>query len=85
MITRRAAAQGLAAFALGSPALAAPAASIAMYKGPDRAERILAGAKTEGKVAFYSGMIENQALRPLGVSLVTTDADARSESIGRIS
>lgn len=46
-------------------ASAAPATAIASYKGADRSERILAGAKTEGKVAFYSGMIENQALRPL--------------------
>ncbi len=65
MITRREAALGSAAFALAAPALAAPAASLALYKGTDRAQRILAGAKTEGKVAFYSGMIENQALRPL--------------------
>jgi ABC-type Fe3+ transport system substrate-binding protein len=65
VITRREAALGSAALVLSVPALAAPVASNAMYKGPDRAERILAGAKGEGKVAFYSGMIENQALRPL--------------------
>jgi ABC-type Fe3+ transport system substrate-binding protein len=65
VITRREAAFGSAAFALTAPRLPHPRASIAMYKGPDRADRILAGAKTEGKVAFYSGMIENQALRPL--------------------
>jgi ABC-type Fe3+ transport system substrate-binding protein len=65
VITRRQAALGSAAFVLSGPAFAAPAANLATYKGPDRAERILAGAKAEGKVAFYSGMIENQALRPL--------------------
>ena len=37
----------------------------AIYKGADRNQLILAGAKREGKVAFYSGMIENQALRPI--------------------
>jgi ABC-type Fe3+ transport system substrate-binding protein len=37
----------------------------ATYKGPDRGQLILAGAKREGRVAFYSGMIENQALRPM--------------------
>ena len=39
--------------------------NIATYKGPDRNALILAGAKREGKVVVYSGMIENQALRPL--------------------
>jgi len=48
------------------PALAASAPSdIATYQGADRMARILDGARREGKVAFYSGMIENQALRPM--------------------
>jgi ABC-type Fe3+ transport system substrate-binding protein len=55
----------LAAVLCASPILAAPASEIATYRGADRQERILAGAKREGKVAFYSGMIENQALRPI--------------------
>jgi ABC-type Fe3+ transport system substrate-binding protein len=55
----------LAALLLGAPAYAAPASDIALYKGADRDQRILAGAKREGRVAFYSGMIENQALRPI--------------------
>ena len=46
-------------------AAAAPAVNIATYKGPDREKLILDGAKREGKVSIYSGMIENQALRPL--------------------
>jgi iron(III) transport system substrate-binding protein len=47
-------------------ALAAPApANIATFKGADRAALILEGARREGKIAFYSGMIENQALRPM--------------------
>ena len=46
-------------------AAAAPAVNIATYKGPDRETLILDGAKREGKVSIYSGMIENQALRPL--------------------
>ena len=44
---------------------AAPALNIATYKGADREKLILDGAKREGKVSIYSGMIENQALRPL--------------------
>jgi ABC-type Fe3+ transport system substrate-binding protein len=52
-----------AAPAAGPPP--APALNIAMYKGVDRDKLILDGAKREGKVSIYSGMIENQALRPL--------------------
>jgi len=57
----------LAAVLCASPVLAAPAPApgIALYKGADRGERILSGAKREGRVVFYSGMIENQALRPI--------------------
>lgn len=51
---------------LAAPVLAAPAPiNIATYKGADREQLLLAGARKEGKVVFYSGMIENQALRPL--------------------
>ncbi len=46
-------------------AAAAPAINIATYKGPDREKVIVEGAKREGRVSIYSGMIENQALRPL--------------------
>jgi ABC-type Fe3+ transport system substrate-binding protein len=64
--TRRALTLGLlAALMAAMPAFAAPAPDIATYKGADREQRILAGAKREGKVVFYSGMIENQALRPM--------------------
>ena len=67
MSTRRNFALGLAVAALlaAATAFAAPAPNIATYNGPDREQLILAGAKREGKVAFYSGMIENQALRPI--------------------
>jgi iron(III) transport system substrate-binding protein len=61
------------ALALGAGAIStlaagrthAAAIDIATYKGADREALILEGAKREGKVAFYSGMIENQALRPM--------------------
>jgi iron(III) transport system substrate-binding protein len=55
----------LASLLAATTAFAAPAPNIATYQGPDREQLILAGAKREGKVAFYSGMIENQALRPI--------------------
>lgn len=35
------------------------------YNGVDRTERLIAGAKKEGQVTYYSAMIVNQALRPL--------------------
>ena len=55
---------GVLALAAGL-ADAAPSLNIATYKGADREKLILDGAKREGKVSVYSGMIENQALRPL--------------------
>jgi len=59
------------AMAAGSLSLSAAAQTpsavekIANYRGADRAQMLLEGAKKEGKVVFYSGMIANQALRPL--------------------
>ena len=37
----------------------------AMYRGADREQRILDGARKEGRVTVYSSMIVDQALRPL--------------------
>jgi len=37
----------------------------AMYRGPDREQRLIDGARQEGQVTVYSSMIVNQALRPL--------------------
>jgi iron(III) transport system substrate-binding protein len=37
----------------------------AMYRGPDREQRLVEGARKEGQVTVYSSMIVNQALRPL--------------------
>ena len=36
-----------------------------MYRGPDREQRLIEGAKKEGQVTVYSSMIADQALRPL--------------------
>ena len=57
------AAFGTAALLAWAPA--APAADIALYKGADRTQRLIEGAKKESKVVLYSAMIVNQALRPL--------------------
>jgi ABC-type Fe3+ transport system substrate-binding protein len=43
-------------------------ADILTYKGPNRQERLIEGAKKEGKLVFYSAMIVNQALRPVTVA-----------------
>jgi iron(III) transport system substrate-binding protein len=53
---------------LSTPVWAQSSDSILTYKGPDREEKLLAGAKQEGEVVFYSGMIVNQALRPVTVA-----------------
>ncbi len=58
---------GLAIATLLSP-LAAQAQSsgdVLTYRGPDRQQRLEAGAKKEGKLTVYSTLIVNQALQPL--------------------
>jgi ABC-type Fe3+ transport system substrate-binding protein len=54
--------------ALGAGQAAAqtvPSDNPAMYRGPDREQRLLAGARKEGEVTVYSSMIVDQALRPV--------------------
>lgn len=63
-VARRTFVQGLVLFASGS-AWAAAAPDIALYTGADRTKRLETAARGEGRVSFYSGMIENQALRPI--------------------
>jgi ABC-type Fe3+ transport system substrate-binding protein len=55
------------AVAACAPRLAAAQSSDnpAMYRGPDREQRLLEGARKEGQVMVYSSMIADQALRPL--------------------
>jgi ABC-type Fe3+ transport system substrate-binding protein len=54
-----------AALLLAAPVSAVAAEDIFNYSGPDRATKILDGAKKEGEVMFYSGMIVDQMLRPI--------------------
>jgi iron(III) transport system substrate-binding protein len=62
----RAAAVLLAGCLLATAATAqTPDANILTYAGPDRADRLIEGAKKEGELTYYSAMIVNQALRPL--------------------
>jgi iron(III) transport system substrate-binding protein len=53
------------AFSQGLAQAQTPDDTIFTYRGPDRTERLIAGAKREGQVTYYSAMIVNQALRPL--------------------
>ena len=55
---------------VGAPAAEAPAAetspgvaAVASYSGPDRAERLLAGAKKEGELMLYSSLTQEDQLR----------------------
>src|SRR5689334_9796679 len=64
MIARRTVLQSMLLFGTGL-ANAAPSRDVALYQGPDRSQLLESAARREGKVVFYSGMIENQALRPI--------------------
>jgi iron(III) transport system substrate-binding protein len=44
---------------------APPGDNPATYRGPDREQRLLEGARKEGQVTVYSSMIADQALRPV--------------------
>ena len=54
----------LVAFGAGE-ARALTAQEILNYKGPDRQQMLVKGARKEGKLVIYSSMIINQMLRPL--------------------
>jgi iron(III) transport system substrate-binding protein len=51
--------------ALAATASSQDANGILLYKGADRAQRLIEGARKEGQVVLYSAMIVPQALRPL--------------------
>jgi iron(III) transport system substrate-binding protein len=55
----------VAAWMFATPAHAQTAAEIALYKGPDRQAKLEEGARKEGKVTIYSGLIVEQAMRPI--------------------
>jgi iron(III) transport system substrate-binding protein len=59
-----AAAAAAVATSFGS-ARAQTAPDILSYRGPDREQKLIEGARKEGQVVLYSAMIVNQALRPL--------------------
>jgi len=55
----------LAAGSLTRVSLATTVESIAMMKSSDRQKVLVEGAKKEGKVSFYTGLIVDQVVRPL--------------------
>ncbi len=65
MINRMPLVAFLAVAASASVARAQTPPAILTYQGADRQERLVEGAKKEGKLVLYSAMIVNQALRPI--------------------
>ena len=47
---------------------AEPLQNILLYKGADRQQKLIDGAKKEGAVVIYEAMIVNQAMRPLAAA-----------------
>src|SRR5881227_1871031 len=43
---------------------------IVNYRGPDREQKLIEGAKKEGQVVLYSALIVNQMLRPLSAGFM---------------
>jgi iron(III) transport system substrate-binding protein len=58
-------AAALATLLYAAPATALTNEEIFNYKGADREQLLIEGAKKEGQVVLYSGLIVNQMLRPL--------------------
>src|SRR5262249_2212514 len=56
--------------ALLGTAHAQTAAEIVNYRGPDREQKLIEGARKEGQVVLYSGLIVNQMLRPLAAGFM---------------
>jgi iron(III) transport system substrate-binding protein len=61
---------GIAAIVLAGGVLAGSAWAqspddILVYAGPDRAQRLIEGARKEGQVVIYGALIQNQAMRPI--------------------
>jgi iron(III) transport system substrate-binding protein len=76
---------GLAAVVWAGAALAQSPQDILLYKGPDREQKLIEGAKREGQVVIYAALIQNQAMRPIAegfgkkypfVKLITWRADS---------
>jgi ABC-type Fe3+ transport system substrate-binding protein len=58
----------LAAVILAGAARAQSPEDILLYKGPDREQKLIEGARKEGQVVIYAALIVNQAMRPIAES-----------------
>ena len=56
---------GLAAMICAGTARAQSPEDILLYKGPDREQKLIEGARKEGQVVIYAALIVNQAMRPI--------------------
>ncbi len=54
--------------ACGISSTAQPLENILLYKGVDRQQKLIDGAKKEGAIVIYEAMIVNQAMRPLAAA-----------------
>ena len=55
----------VAALVASAGARAQSADNILLYRGPDREQKLIEGARREGQVVIYAALIQNQAMRPL--------------------
>jgi ABC-type Fe3+ transport system substrate-binding protein len=78
---------GLAVMIGAGAASAQSPQDILLYRGPDREEKLIEGAKREGQVVIYAALIQNQAMRPIAegfgkkypfVKLTTWRADSEA-------
>jgi iron(III) transport system substrate-binding protein len=60
----------LAAALGGGPAHALTPEEALSYRGPDREQKLIEGARQEGQVVLYSALIVNQMLRPLAAGFM---------------
>ena len=71
-----------AALVLADAASAQTPPDILLYKGPDREQRLIEGARKEGQVVIYGALIQNQAMRPIAgnesVASIAIGTPARS-------
>src|SRR5207237_3360078 len=58
------------AFTIAAPAHALTSEEALNYRGADREQKLIAGAKQEGQIVLYSALIVNQMLRPLAAGFM---------------
>jgi iron(III) transport system substrate-binding protein len=69
-LPRHALVAALAVLTAATGTHAQTSADIVNYRGPDREQKLIEGAKKEGQVVLYSALIVNQMLRPLSAGFM---------------